>query len=44
MQVKNYLIYPSEIKFLSTSPFIGYYDNEGEEHNQMGETYFEVDG
>ena len=34
----------SELKFLSTSPFVGYYDNEGEEHNQMGETYFEVDG
>ena len=34
----------SEIKFLSTSPFVGYYDNEGEEHNQMGESYFEVDG
>jgi len=34
----------SELTFLSTSPFIGYYDNDGEEHNQMGETYLEVDG
>ena len=35
---------PSEMKFLSTTPFIGSYDNEGIETNQMGEAYFKVDG
>ncbi len=35
---------PNEIKFFATNPFIGYYDNEGNEKNNMGEAYFEVDG
>ena len=35
---------PSEIKFFATNPFIGYYDSEGNEQNNMGEAYFEVDG
>jgi hypothetical protein len=34
----------SEIKFFATNPFIGYYDSEGNEKNNMGEAYFEVDG
>jgi len=35
---------PSEIKFFATNPFIGYYDSDGNEQNNMGEAYFEVDG
>jgi len=34
---------PSEMKFLSTTPFIGSYNNEGIETNQMGEAYFKID-
>ena len=34
----------SEIKFFATNPFIGYYDSDGKEQNNMGEAYFEVDG
>jgi hypothetical protein len=35
---------PSEIPFFATNPFIGYYDSDGKEQNNMGEAYFEVDG
>ena len=35
---------PNEMKFFSTTPFIGSYNNEGNETNQMGEAYFRVDG
>ena len=34
----------NEIKFFATNPFIGYYDSEGNEQNNMGDAYFEVDG
>ena len=34
---------PSEIPFFATNPFIGYYDSDGKEQNNMGEAYFEVD-
>jgi len=34
---------PNEIKFFATNPFIGYYDNDGKEQNNMGEAYFKVD-
>ena len=34
---------PSEIPFFATNPFIGYYDSEGVEKNNVGEAYFEVD-
>ena len=33
----------SEIPFFATNPFIGYYDSDGKEQNNMGEAYFEVD-
>ena len=36
--------FPSEIPFFATNPFIGYYDSDGKEQNNMGEAYFEVDG
>jgi hypothetical protein len=35
---------PNEIKFFATNPFVGYYDSDGKEQNNMGEAYFEVDG
>ena len=34
----------NEIKFFATNPFIGYYEKDGTEKNNMGEGYFEVDG
>ena len=35
---------PEDFKFFATNPFIGSYDDEGNLQNNMGETYFEVDG
>ena len=34
---------PQDFKFFATDPFIGSYDSEGNEQNNMGEAYFEVD-